>query len=96
MCSNLHMQESWPKVPVEQQHLRRLRQTVPVSVGELAEAAGCSPGHLRRIETTTYRPSPELATRLAHALTKFLGRPVSTSEFLTPDGTATGRARSVA
>lgn len=94
MCSNLHMQESWPKVPVEQQHLRRLRQTVPVSVGELADAAGCSSGHLRRIETTTYRPSPELATRLAKALTGLLGREVTPSEFVAPVNT--GQTRSVA
>lgn len=77
------MTSSWPKIPVEHQRLRRLRQSVPVSVSELAEAAGCSVGHLRRVETTTFRPSPELATRLAQALSKMLGRQVHPAEFYT-------------
>lgn len=78
------MRESWAKIPPEQQHLRRLRQSVPASLSALADAAGCSYGHLRRVETTAQQPSPELATRLAQALTRLSGRTVTVDEFTGP------------
>lgn len=84
MCSNLHMTSWGPLLPIERQKLRRLRLAVPLSLSELAERAGCSVGHLRRIETTFFRPSGELATRIAHVLSTELGRDVSPSEFYEP------------
>jgi transcriptional regulator with XRE-family HTH domain len=79
------MNSSWPKIPRSEQHLRRLRESADVSVSVLADAAGCSPGHLRRVETTTYQPSGALAFRLARALSGLLGREVATAEFFDPD-----------
>lgn len=73
---------SWgPLLPVERQRLRRLRLAVPWTLAELAERSDCSVAHLRRVETTEYRPSPELAARLAQALTDGLGRDVHMTEF---------------
>lgn len=75
---------SWgPLLPVERQRLRRLRLAVPWTLTELAERSDCSVAHLRRVETTEYRPSPELAARLAQALSDGLGRRVSLDEFFT-------------
>ena len=70
-----------PLRPVERQNLRRLRVAVPYTLQELSELAGCSLGHLRRVETTYMRPSPELASRLARALSTGLGRQVDLNEF---------------
>ena len=73
---------SWgPLRPANRQRLRRLRVAVTWTLTELAERAGCSVGHLRRVETTEYQPSPELAARLARALTVGLGRRVDLAEF---------------
>ena len=64
--------------------LRSLRQAVPVTMAELASAAGCSYGHLRMIEEGYRRPSPELATRLAQQLTRLAGRDITVAEFYEP------------
>lgn len=61
--------------------LRTLRQALPVSMSALADAAGCSYGHLRMIEEGYRSPSPELAVRLAHALTAHAGRTIDVTEF---------------
>lgn len=84
MRSNVHMRPTWSKIPYEQQRLRQLRQSVPASLSALADAASVSYGHLRRVETTCQQPSPELATRLAQALTKMSGRTVVPADFVGP------------
>jgi transcriptional regulator with XRE-family HTH domain len=58
-----------------------LRESAGLSVDALAEAADCSPGHLRQIETGLRQPSARLARRLARELTKALDRLVTPAEF---------------
>lgn len=81
LCFTLRMTLWGPHLPPERRKLRKLRQAVPLSMSELAERAGCSYQHLRRLETTGFRPSPELATRIAQILSEALGRDVSRYEF---------------
>lgn len=47
----------------------------------VAAAAGCHWHHLQMIETGHRRPSPELAARLAKALSDVSGRTVKVTEF---------------
>lgn len=74
----MHMTDSPPSCG---QRLRTIRQSLPVSMSALADAAGCSYGHYRMIEEGYRRPSPELATRIARALTASAGRTVDVTEF---------------
>jgi transcriptional regulator with XRE-family HTH domain len=73
--------------------LREVRQAAGIRMIDLARAAGCSYGHLRMAETGTTTPdgrrvyrqiSTELAYRIAHALTRLTGRPVTIDAFSTP------------
>lgn len=74
----MHMTESPPSCGAL---LRALRQSVPVSMSAVAEAAKCSYGHYRMIEEGYRRPSPELAQNIANALSGFAGRTVTVAEF---------------
>lgn len=78
LCSNLHMPP--PRIGPDQR-LRRLRESTGVSMSSLADAASCSYRHLQMIETTGRQPSPELAHRIARALSQAVGRDVSVDEF---------------
>lgn len=61
---------SRPKTPLDHEpaKLRRCRFEAGFSLGRLAGAVGCSPGHLSELENGSRNPSPELLLRLSRAL----------------------------
>lgn len=63
--------------------LRALRQQAGLYMADLAAKVKCSKGHIRNMETAGDQPGPELAHRLAHALTEALGHPVTLDDFST-------------
>ena len=61
--------------------VRRIRQTAGIRMVELAAAVGCHYRHLAQFEKSTRHVSPEMAYRLAKALTTLTGRTVEVEEF---------------
>jgi transcriptional regulator with XRE-family HTH domain len=64
--------------------VRTIRQTAGVRMVTLADAVGCHYRHLAQFERDTRHISPEMAHRLANALTTLVGRPVTVDEFTVP------------
>lgn len=64
--------------------VRRIRQTAGIRMVDLSRAADVSYGHLRMFEAGGRNVSPEVANRLANALTALTGHPVPVDEFTLP------------
>ena len=64
--------------------VRRLRQTAGIRMVDLARAADCSYRHLQQFEKGPRHISPEMAYRLANALTSLTGRTVEVEDFCRP------------
>lgn len=74
---------------VDGARLQHLREEAGLRRPQLASLAGCSPGHLKHVETGLPAADPAqlsrlLARRVAAALTEALGRPVDMDEFMKP------------
>lgn len=77
---------------VQGRKLRQLREQADLRVRELAELVGCSPGHLKNIESATdddrvkaNQPSGILVHRLLRVLGTRLGRVLSIEDVTAPD-----------
>jgi transcriptional regulator with XRE-family HTH domain len=76
---------------VNGRQLRLLRERAGMHRRDLAEAIGCSTGHLKNVEIEAGGPgvnqlSSVLAWRTVNALSTALGRPVGIEEFTTATG----------
>lgn len=54
--------------------LRLLRREFAISQGALAREAGCTPGHISRIESGNTEPSDDMLRRLESALHRIVAR----------------------